>query len=366
MRIRYSKNDRGKLVKQAEIYSREEHGIDPKLVDSDAVKVTRRLEAHGYEAYIVGGAVRDWLVGKEPKDFDIATDAYPSQIKKIFRNSRIIGRRFRLVHLYFSNNKILEVATFRSMESEDHNNVYGTLEEDVYRRDFSINALFYSPSKEEIIDFVGGVKDIQKGVLTSVIPLNYTFKEDPVRMLRAVKYATGAGLRIPFSLKRAIKKSASLLESCSISRLSEELFKILQTGRSLEIFHLCYKMGLLPYLLPQFYELMKKNRDYKEKFFQSIGNLDRRISDETELRRSQMIRYLLLPFLEEQGAFLKGRETRIKEVLAQSKEALKPLIAPNLVVEDAVKQMLRKKKIRLPRRGRAKRRKGKTANQQNA
>lgn len=367
MRIRYSKNNRGTLVKQAEIYSQHEHGIDRSKVDPDAVKVTRRLEAHGYEAYVVGGAVRDLLVGKTPKDFDIATDAYPSQIKKIFRNSRIIGRRFRLVHLYFANNKILEVATFRSLESADHNNVYGTLDEDVQRRDFSINALFYSPQRQEIIDFVGGVKDIRKGVLTSVIPLNRTFQEDPVRMLRAVKYATGTGLRIPFKLSRAIRKSASLLESCSVSRLSEELFKILQTGRNEEIFRMCIKLGLFSYLLPCFHELMKKKKEFKTLFFQDMKRLDERLVDE-ELRRSQMLRYLLINYLELTGSFLKGNDTRMKEVISETKEALKPLIAPNLEVEDSVKQMLRKKKIRLPRRKstRPRRRKGKTASRQEA
>ncbi|MDA3823865.1 MAG: hypothetical protein PF450_14810, partial [Bacteroidales bacterium] len=204
MRVRYTKNKRGKLIKQAEIYSAHEHSIDPALVDVDAVKVTRRLQAHGFDAYIVGGAVRDLLVGKQPKDFDIATSAYPSQIKKIFRNSRIIGRRFRLVHLYFANNKILELATFRSLESGNHNNVYGTIEEDVQRRDFTINALFYNPNNGEILDFIGGMKDIKKGMLRCVIPLKRTFKEDPVRMLRAIKYSTGSKLRIPFALKYSI------------------------------------------------------------------------------------------------------------------------------------------------------------------
>jgi len=367
MRIRYSKNDRGTLVKQAEIYSQSEHGIDRSKVDPDAVKVTRRLEAHGYQAYIVGGAVRDLLVGKTPKDFDIATEAYPSQIKKIFRNSRIIGRRFRLVHLYFANNKILEVATFRSLESGDHNNVYGTLDEDVQRRDFSINALFYSPQKQEVIDFVGGVKDIRKGVLTSVIPLKRTFREDPVRMIRAVKYATGTGLRIPFKLCRSIKKSAPLLESCSVSRLSEELFKILQTGRNEEIFQMCIKLRIFPYLLPNFQVLMKRNKEFKKLFFEDMKSLDERLGKE-ELRRSQLLRYLLMNYLELTGAFLKGKDTRMKEVLGQAKDALKPLIAPNLEVEDAVKQILRKKKIRLPRRksSRSRRRKGKTASRQEA
>lgn len=366
MRIRYSKNHRGKLEKQAEIYSKDEHGIDKHKVDGDAIKVTRRLEAHGYEAYIVGGAVRDLLVGKTPKDFDIATNAYPSQIKKIFRNSRIIGRRFRLVHLYFASNKILEVATFRSEEAGNHNNVYGTIEEDVRRRDFSINALFYNSQKEEVLDFVGGIRDIRKGILRSVIPLNRTFKDDPVRMIRAVKYATGTKLKIPFRLSRAIKRSAPLLASCSISRISEELFKILQTGRSEEIFQWTMKYGLFQYLLPQFHDLMKQTKSFRSTFLKEMEKLDTRIAEDQEIRRSRMLRFLLLAYLEERGAFLKGNDTRKKELVLKAKEALKPLIAPNQEVEDAVKQMMRKKRIRIPKRNRSRRKKGKTANRQEA
>lgn len=368
MRIRYSKNHRGKLIKQAEIYSREDHEIDSSLVDADAVKVCRRLESHGYEAYIVGGAVRDLMVGKTPKDFDIVTDAYPSQIKKVFRNSRIIGRRFRLVHLYFANNKILEVATFRSSEAGNHNNVYGTIEEDVLRRDFTINALFYSPGKQEILDFVGGVKDIRRKVLQSVIPLNKTFHEDPVRMLRAVKYSTGTGLRIPFFLSNAIKRNASKLESCSISRLTEELFKILQSGRSRDIFEVSLKMGIFAPLLPHIYKKMKKNREYRKTFFKDMEKLDQRIVEEGEIRRSRMLRFLLMSYLDDESVFLKGMDTRFKEVVIQCKEILNPLIAPNAEVEDAVKQMFRKKRIRSQKRrsNRSRRRKGKTANLQDA
>ncbi len=137
MLIRYTKNNKGKLVKQAEIYTKEEHKISRQLVDNDAIRATARLRREGYQAYIVGGAVRDLIIGKEPKDFDLVTDAEPAKVRKIFRNSRIIGKRFKLVHLYYQDRKILELATFRSVEDSERKNIYGTIEEDVLRRDFT-------------------------------------------------------------------------------------------------------------------------------------------------------------------------------------------------------------------------------------
>ena len=146
MLIRYGKEQNGRLIKKAAVYTREEHKINFADVDSDAVFITGRLRANGHESYIVGGAVRDLILGKKPKDFDIVTDAIPARIKRIFRNSRIIGKRFRLVHVYFGP-KIFEVSTFRSIKDGHTGNTYGAIEEDVLRRDFSCNALFYDPGK---------------------------------------------------------------------------------------------------------------------------------------------------------------------------------------------------------------------------
>ena len=148
MLIRYSTDSNGKPVEKAVIYTKKEHNIDPSSLDSDAVFVITRLRDSGFAAYIVGGAVRDLLVGRKPKDFDIVTDATPSRIKKIFRNSRIIGKRFRLVHIFFGE-KIFEVSTFRSIEEGSVGNVFGTMDEDVQRRDFTMNALYYDPIKEQ-------------------------------------------------------------------------------------------------------------------------------------------------------------------------------------------------------------------------
>ena len=250
MRSRYFRDDKGKLTAKAVIYEHPDHGISRMAIDHDARKICSRLTSQGHEAYIVGGAVRDLLLKRTPKDFDIATDASPSRVKKLFRNSRIIGKRFRLVHVYFKDGKIMEVATFRAPESGNHNHVYGTLNEDVMRRDFSLNALYYCPEEETIIDFVKGVKDIRKGVIRSVLPLSDSFIEDPVRMLRAVKYAALTGMKMAPSVSRKIRRQAHLLAGASVSRLSEELHKILKSGNSEIILRLMDRYGLLSPCFP--------------------------------------------------------------------------------------------------------------------
>jgi poly(A) polymerase len=363
MRVRYGRNEKGKLVRQAEIYSPNEHNITRDRIDRDARKIISRLHSVGYEAYVVGGAVRDLLLDRKPKDFDIATDATPNQIKRVFRNSRIIGRRFRLVHIYFANDKIIEVATFRAIDSgERDEQIFGSVEEDAMRRDFSLNALFYDPDNEEILDFVGGVKDIRKRILRSVIPLNQTFEEDPVRMIRAVKYAVGTNSRIPFLLRRKIKKSAPLLHECSISRMSEELFKILQSGTAQLCFLKFRTLSLFETILPQYSILIdEKGKSYEDQFFKSMERLDKLVNA-GEKRRSHMLVFLLESYLVETGVFEKGQQTSFKEVIKRSKGALKPLIAPNREIDEAVKQILRKRRIwnnQKSSRSRNRRRKGK-------
>ncbi|MCK5250984.1 MAG: polynucleotide adenylyltransferase PcnB, partial [Spirochaetaceae bacterium] len=232
MRTRYFRDIKGRPTIKAVVYERADHSIPRSEIDIDARKICARLADQGHEAYIVGGAVRDLLSGRIPKDFDIATDASPSRVKRLFRNSRVIGKRFRLVHVYFRDGKIHEVATFRAPESGDRNHVFGTLNEDVMRRDFSLNALYYDPREETVIDFVNGVKDIRKGVLKSVLPLSTSFSEDPVRMLPAVKYAAITGMQVSGPVGRRIRKEAPLLATASLSRLSEELYKILKSRNS--------------------------------------------------------------------------------------------------------------------------------------
>jgi poly(A) polymerase len=174
LRIRYSAEENGKPVKKAVVYTQNEHGINFSDVDREAVFIIERLQANGYETYIVGGAVRDLILKKAPKDFDIVSAASPVRIKKIFRNARIIGHRFRLVHVYFGP-RIYEVSTFRSIKDGPTSNTFGTIEEDVLRRDFTLNALFYDPLKQIVVDYVGGIQDIRNRKIRPIIPLAYIF-----------------------------------------------------------------------------------------------------------------------------------------------------------------------------------------------
>jgi len=351
MLIRYTKDAKGKPVKQAEIYTKDEHKIPLDKVDPDAVRACDRLRREGYQAYIVGGAVRDLLLGKEPKDFDLVTDADPARVKKIFRNSRVIGKRFKLVHLYYSDKKILELATFRSIEASDRKNIYGTIEEDVLRRDFTFNALFYSPREEQVLDYVGGVKDIRKGKIVSIIPLKNTFVEDPVRMVRALKYSVTTGSKIPFRLKRAIKKSAPLLMSCSVSRLSEEIFKILQSGNSWSIMQLAVEMDMFHYLLPEIEEKFhgRGGKSFHKKFFKSLRRLDENVKRKGERRRSRMIRRLVQPSLDYNNIFDRP-DLEYIDVVKEAKQAILPMIAPNRDVEDAVRLIFKVRNVSMPKR----------------
>ncbi|MCG8453907.1 MAG: hypothetical protein MI717_12085 [Spirochaetales bacterium] len=353
MRTRYFRDTKGKPSIKAVVYEKKDHSIRKSSIDMDARKICARLSEQGHEAYVVGGAVRDLLLGRTPKDFDIATDATPSRVKKLFRNSRIIGKRFRLVHVFYKDGKILEVATFRAPESGDRNHVFGTLHEDVMRRDFSLNALYYNPEEETIIDFVGGVKDIRKGVVRSVLPLSTSFSEDPVRMLRAVKYAAMTGMRISYPVGRRIRKQAELLSTASVSRLSEELHKILKSQNSEGILRLMDRYRLLAPLLPEFFKRFAaaKSDSLKEAFFLSMARLDQRMLSE-DVSRGVMIRYLSEDVLASEGAFTpKDRRSPLfMDVVKQLKELLKPLVQPNRDVEEAVRVLFTERGHKLPRK----------------
>lgn len=249
MLVRYQEGPDGKPVKKAVVYTRSEHGIDSASVDRDAVRIVERLQGAGFSAYIVGGAVRDLLVGREPKDYDIVTDAEPPRIKKLFYRSRVIGKRFRLVHVYVGE-RIFEVSTFRSIANGTVGNTYGTIDEDAKRRDFTMNALYFDPVESKLVDYVGGLRDIRAGHLRAVIPLSTIFSEDPVRMIRALKYAATTGFSIPFLTRLAIKRNAPLLAGASVSRLGEEAAKILYSGKAGPILESLDRYGLIAAILP--------------------------------------------------------------------------------------------------------------------
>ncbi len=238
---------------------RDQHGIDRRMVSRHAVKVCEVLQQHGFQAYVVGGAVRDLIAGIEPKDFDVATDATPEQIKPLFRRARIIGKRFRLVHVVFGA-EMIETATFRAagdggQRTDGHgrllqDNIFGTLHDDAVRRDFTLNALYYDPHTETVIDYHRGVADLKKRVVRILGDPELRFREDPVRMLRAVRFAAKLHGTIDAGTLAPIARLAPLLENVPASRLFDEMLKLLTCGHAMACLRQLRQLGLHHGLLP--------------------------------------------------------------------------------------------------------------------
>ena len=296
MLYRYGTDKNGKLIKKAVVYTKEEHLIPHQKIDPDALQIINRLRDMGFTAYIVGGAVRDLIVGNVPKDFDIVTDATPSKIRRIFRNSRIIGRRFRLVHVVFGE-KIFEVSTFRSNEEGSVGNEFGTIEQDVLRRDFSINALYYDTVQEQVIDYVGGMKDIKKGQLKPVIPLDLIFKEDPVRMLRAIKYSATTGAKISLPLARKIRHSANLLSQVSPSRLTEEMLKIINSPFADKIIEEALDKDLYMYLQPAASGMIYDNKKFEKSYLENCKKLAQLNKENDDERLGKKLSFIISDFI---------------------------------------------------------------------
>jgi poly(A) polymerase len=329
------------MVPKALVYTKAEHGINRALLDPDALKVIERLHSQGHQAYIVGGAVRDSILGRKPKDFDIVTDAVPNRIKRIFWNSRIIGRRFRLVHVFFGP-KIIEVATFRSLKDGTVGNTFGTMDDDVKRRDFTLNALYYDPVDETIIDYCGGMKDIRKGEVKPLIPLSVIFKEDPVRMIRAVKYASSAGFSIGLPTRIMIKREAKLLKDVSVSRLSEEATKIFCSGKAATIFQGLFEYKLLYFFMPNIAKLLE-NRVYREAFYACLTNMDQQQDQDGERKLGKQLSLPLGLYLEKTVDWDASPHDTFPEALRLSREFLSPLNPPRVELENAIKAVYRAK-----------------------
>jgi len=343
MRYRYSTGENGKLEKKAAIYTSDEHGIDPANVDGEAVSIIRKLKSAGFDSYIVGGAVRDLILGKKPKDFDIVSAASPGRIKKIFRNSRIIGKRFRLVHVYFSE-RVFEVSTFRSLKDGHTSNTFGTIEEDVQRRDFTLNALFYDPQQQIVVDYVGGMNDIKKKLIKPIINLNDIFTDDPVRMIRAVKYSALSGFSMPMNLKMKIAAQSNLLLNISPSRLTEEMFKIINSDKAAVIVESLEKSGLYNYLQPGASNLMRKNANFKKNYLQSMANLKG-----AENKRGQALGALFFDYLETVCEWKPGPIENFKDVCKTARNFIMPINPPRFDFVYAVKKFLGSKGITIKR-----------------
>lgn len=289
---------------------RETHGLRKNSMDEDALKIIHRLNRFGHKAYLVGGCIRDLLLNRKPKDFDIATSATPNQIKNIFNNCRIIGKRFKIVHILFRG-KVIEVTTFRSLPDHRINqnnpkdadlllkrdNNFGTAKEDAARRDFTVNALYYDPRNESIIDFVGGYEDIKGKIVKVVGNPEISFKEDPVRMLRAVKISVLHDLTIEKKTAQAIKKNKQEIEKASTSRMLEEYNKIYRTMETANIFKGLAIHHLLEVLFKEALDETRKTQNWQENFLETpIGKrlkiADRKIKEREEL--TPVIYYALI------------------------------------------------------------------------
>lgn len=355
MLIRYRRSEDGRPEAKAVVYTQAEHRIDASKIDPEAVRILERLREYGHEAYLVGGAVRDLLLGRKPKDFDIATDAQPARIKRIFRNARVIGRRFRLVHVYVGQT-IYEVSTFRSIANGSVGNEFGCIDEDAFRRDFTLNALYYDPHDATLVDYVGGFKDIESKRIKPVIPLDRIFKEDPVRMIRCVKYATTAGFRIPWGLKRALKRDSVLLSQASSSRLTEEFLKILGSGRSAPIVASLASYDLLRHIQPQAARLAASDKGYQAALAAALAELDTEASDPVrEKRLSLLLAHYLKPFLEARPERFSDTPEAYREAVHEARIFLSPLNPPRVELEAAVLVVFKRRGVsplQKPRRSR--------------
>lgn len=273
-------------------FQSKQHTIKEQDICQHARIILQRLVEAGYEAYLVGGAIRDLLHGKTPKDFDIATNAHPEQIKAVFSNCRLIGRRFRLAHIYFGH-EIYEVATFRAPHGDSdsgtvngegriiHDNVYGTMEEDALRRDFTINALYYDLRTSEVIDYASGMEDIDKQELKLIGDPATRYREDPVRMLRAIRFSAKLGFSIEQKTEEPIGELSGLLDNIAPARLFDETLKLFHSGFAVNVFNLLISYGLFEYLFPATARVLTSPQgdEYKEFIEIALSNTDLRITE---------------------------------------------------------------------------------------
>ena len=288
---------------EPKIYSSKDHHIRNNLIDKNALMVLHKLQEAGYTAYLVGGGVRDLLLKKKPKDFDISTSAKPEEVKALFRNCILIGRRFRLAHVRFRQN-IIEVATFRSGDATDselivRDNIWGSPEEDVLRRDFTINGLFYDPTDHSIIDYVGGYDDLQKHLLRAIGDAEMRFRQDPVRMIRMLKFQARFDFKTGKKENDALKRCRPDIAKSSPARVLEEMFRMLESGAAASFFERMVDAGLLHELFPKLASYFKKEIGTKIYAYLDACDAMNKKGTYKALDRSILTAALLFPILDE-------------------------------------------------------------------
>ncbi|MFK7814761.1 MAG: polynucleotide adenylyltransferase PcnB [Gammaproteobacteria bacterium] len=312
-----------------------EHSIDTNLICEGAQDVISTLHSAGYKAYIVGGGVRDLLLNLHPKDFDIATDATPENARELFEHSRIIGRRFRIVHVYFEGG-YTEVATFRAPSTASVNtqgriiadNTYGSIEEDAFRRDFTVNALFYDSEKNQILDMVNGLQDVDAKILRVIGDPDLRFREDPVRMLRAVRLAVKLNFEIEESAKDAILRLGSLLSEVPSARLFDEMIKLFHGGFAHQTFQALREFDLFRHMFP----LTEQALELKNSSFNNLVNLALENTDD-RIRSGKSVTPAFL-----YAVFLWGPMRNMSKQLEL--DGLSPQVAHDASVKDTILSQL--------------------------
>lgn len=354
------------MVRTPRIYPRDEHSISRKHISSAAVKVLYRLNNAGFRACLVGGGVRDLLLGREPKDFDIATDAQPEQVRELFRNSRLIGRRFRLAHVRFGR-EIIEVATFRAAHTDEDNaselsdegrilrdNVYGTIDDDVWRRDFTVNALYYDIADFSVIDYVGGVEDLRQGVMRLIGDPEQRYREDPVRMLRAVRFAVKLGFRIEERSAAPLRSLAALLEEISPARLFDECLKLFHGGCALQTFEMLRHYDLYRRLFPDAdAELAHQEGGFPRTLTGlALANTDARIAADKSVTPAFLVAALLWNAVDTERQRLESQDVAPSEALSVAADKVLARQVARVAVPRRFTQVAREiwaLQLRLPR-----------------
>ena len=321
------------------VIDRGSHPISRRSIPENVLKVLYRLQRGGYRAYLCGGSVRDLLMGRTPKDFDVATDAHPAEVRRLFRNSRIIGRRFRLVHIIFQD-QIVEVATFRReperpVQQDDEaaedflitdDNTFGSPLQDAKRRDFTINALFYNIDDFSVIDYIGGLDDLNAGRVRVIGEPDLRFREDPVRMMRAIEFASRLGFEIEKETYDALLRHRADILKASPPRVSEEILDLLRRGWSRGAFRLMVDTALLQPLLPEIYNAISGDR--APYFWKMLEVLDRTVQSGRKVTDAVLLSVLMLPWvideLEKEESHRDAR-MRIGEVIVFIRDLIQPL-----------------------------------------
>lgn len=337
------------------VIPRDRHTISRKQIPEHALKVLYRLHNEGFEAYLVGGCVRDMLLGITPKDFDVATNAKPEQVRNLFRNCRLVGRRFRLAHIVFGRD-VIEVATFRGHhtdeEDEHHDdkkskrndhgmlvrdNVYGSIEEDAQRRDFTVNALYYNIADFSIVDFANGVRDIEAGVLRMIGEPIERYREDPVRMLRAVRFATKLNMRLDDSVSKPLKECAALLQNIPPARLFDEVLKLFAAGKGVANFEMLSDYHLFQQLFPMLKSYLNApDQPPYQMIHKTFADTDSRIRNDQRITPAYLFAALLWWPL----------QARMEQL--QQEGGFSPIDAMNLAAADVIGRQVQR--IAIPKR----------------